>query len=144
MERSAIWVNLRKREVALRMALGAMRTQVVRQFLSQGLRVSMLGCMVGLALAAASGRVLSGMLYGVSLTDVATLGSVVVMVLLVSVIASLLPALRAARVEPMQAAAEKSRPGIAPPEGAVVKLERDSAKARCVGGVWHNESTRPS
>jgi putative ABC transport system permease protein len=79
----------------------------VQQFLTQGLRISVLGCVVGLALAAAFVRTLSSMLYGVSATDVATLGGVVVIVLAVSAMASLLPAIRAARVEPMQALREE-------------------------------------
>jgi putative ABC transport system permease protein len=96
-------VSVRQREVALRMALGALRTQVVRQFVGQGLRVSILGCIAGLALAAALGRLLAGMLYGVSAADPVTLAAVVVMVLAVSAAASLLPAIRAARLDPMQA-----------------------------------------
>jgi ABC-type lipoprotein release transport system permease subunit len=47
-------------------------------------------------------RLLAGMLYGVSATDPLTLGSVVLLVLAVSILASLLPAIRAARLEPMQ------------------------------------------
>jgi predicted lysophospholipase L1 biosynthesis ABC-type transport system permease subunit len=95
-------VNVRRREVGLRLALGALRAQIVRQFLVQGLRVSLLGCAAGLALAAACTRLLAGMLYGVSASDSVTLGGVVVIVLTVSVLASLLPAIRASRVEPMQ------------------------------------------
>jgi len=95
-------VSVRKREVGLRLALGALRTQIVNKFLFQGLLVSGLGCLAGLVIAVAFTRVLSGMLYGVSATDPATLGAVVVMVLAVSVLASLLPAIRAARLEPMQ------------------------------------------
>jgi putative ABC transport system permease protein len=75
----------------------------VRQFVGQGLRVSILGCIAGLALAAALGRLLAGMLYGVSAADPVTLAVVVVMVLAVSAAASLLPAIRAARLDPMQA-----------------------------------------
>jgi len=99
-------VNVRQREVALRMALGALRMQVAGQFLHHGLRVSVLGCIAGLALAAALARVLSGMLYGVSATDVTTWGGVVAIVLSISVIASLLPAIRAARTDPMKALRE--------------------------------------
>jgi putative ABC transport system permease protein len=95
-------VNVRRREVGLRLALGALRGQIVQQFLWQGLVVCLLGCVVGLALAAASSRVLAGLLYGVSPTDLPTLGAVIFLVLLVSAIASLLPSIRAARVEPMQ------------------------------------------
>jgi predicted permease len=95
-------VKIRQREVALRLALGALRPQVVRHFLAQGLRVACLGCVAGLALAAAATRFLAGMLYGVSAGDTATLSAVVVLVLAVSAIASLLPALRAAGLDPMQ------------------------------------------
>jgi putative ABC transport system permease protein len=95
-------VNVRRREVGLRLALGAMRTQIVRQFVSQGMIVSALGCAVGIGLAAALARLFAGMLYGVSASDATTLGGVVVTVLAVSVLASLLPAIRAARLEPMQ------------------------------------------
>jgi putative ABC transport system permease protein len=95
-------VNVRRGEIGLRMALGAVRERIIRQFLSQGLVVSGLGCAVGIALALALTRFLSGMLYGVSATDPATLAGVVVIVLLVSLVASLVPAIRASRVEPMQ------------------------------------------
>ena len=95
-------VQVRRREVGLRLALGAMRGQIVTQFLVQGLRVTLLGSFVGVCLAAASGRVLSGMLYGVSATDPFTLCCVTALVLGVAGLASLLPALRAARVDPMQ------------------------------------------
>lgn len=94
-------VNVRRREVGLRLALGALQGQIVRQFLLQGLGVSFLGCFAGGCLAAAFARVLSGMLYGVSPTDGATLSSVVLIVLAVATVASLAPAMRAARVEPM-------------------------------------------
>ena len=100
-------MSLRRREVALRLALGALRGQVVRQFLGLGVRVAVLGCIAGLLCAAGSGRLLSGMLYGVSTNDAVTVGGVVVIVLAVSVMASLIPAIRAARVEPMQALREE-------------------------------------
>jgi putative ABC transport system permease protein len=95
-------VQVRQREVGLRLALGALRGQIVRQFLGQGMRVSLLGCVAGLALAAAFTRVLAGMLFGVSPWDAITMTGVVVLVVAVSIAASLLPAARAARVEPMR------------------------------------------
>jgi putative ABC transport system permease protein len=100
-------VTLRQREVGLRLALGALRVDIVKQFLLQGLRVTVIGCVVGWTLALASGRVLSTMLYGVSASDVATLGSVVAGVLCVATMASLVPALRAARLDPMHVLREE-------------------------------------
>jgi putative ABC transport system permease protein len=95
-------VNVRQREVGLRLALGALRGQIVRQFLWQGLGVCIAGCVAGWALASASARLLAGLLYGVSPTDFPTLSAVILLVLAVAAIASLIPATRAARVEPMQ------------------------------------------
>jgi putative ABC transport system permease protein len=100
-------VQIRQREVAVRMALGALRSQVLRHFLAQGLQMAAIGCIAGMALALASGRTLSGMLFGITATDKVTLGGVVITVLAVAVFASLLPAARAARVEPMRALREE-------------------------------------
>jgi putative ABC transport system permease protein len=94
-------VSVRQREVGLRIALGALRGQIVRYFLFQGLGVCLLGCLAGCALAIGFARFLSGMLYGVKPTDVPTFSGVIAIVLVVAVAASLVPAIRAARVEPM-------------------------------------------
>jgi putative ABC transport system permease protein len=95
-------VSVRQREVGLRLALGALRGQIVKHFLLQGMGVTLLGCVAGCGLAAAFAQVLSGMLYGVSPTDIRTLSGVVVIVLAVAAVASLVPAIRAARVEPIE------------------------------------------
>ncbi len=95
-------VNLRQREVGLRLAVGAMRDQIVRQFLAEGMRVTLAGCVAGLALAAAFTRLLAGMLFGVTAWDAPALIAVVALVLAVAALASLLPAVRAARLEPMR------------------------------------------
>ncbi|MGA8030388.1 MAG: ABC transporter permease, partial [Bryobacteraceae bacterium] len=95
------FVTVRKREIGLRLALGALRGQIVTHFLFKGLGVSFIGCITGLCLAIAFARALSGMLYGVSTTDAETLCAVVFLVIFVAVLSSLLPAFRAARVEPM-------------------------------------------
>jgi putative ABC transport system permease protein len=100
-------VSLRRREVALRLALGALRAQVVRQFLGVGLRTTILGCVAGLAFAAVFARALSGMLFGVSAADPLTAAGVLAIILTVSAAAALIPAVRAARVEPMQALREE-------------------------------------
>ncbi len=100
-------VNIRQREVGLRLALGAVRSQIVRQFLGQGMLVSLLGCVAGLGLAGAFSKVLAGMLFGVSPWDAITITGVIALAIAVSIAASLLPALRAARVEPMQVLREE-------------------------------------
>jgi ABC-type antimicrobial peptide transport system permease subunit len=94
-------VNVRRREVGLRLALGALRSDIARGFLMQGLRVTAVGCACGLVLALALTRTLSSMLYGVSPSDPMTILGVVSIVLVVAVMASLLPAIRAARSDPM-------------------------------------------
>jgi putative ABC transport system permease protein len=95
-------VSVRQREVGLRLALGALRRQILKQFLVQGLTVCILGCIAGWGLATIFARLLSGLLYGVSPSDVPTLSAVVLLVLFVAAVASLLPAVRASRVDPMQ------------------------------------------
>ena len=100
-------VHVRQREVALRLALGAVRAQVLRQVFAQGLRVSLLGCGAGLLLSAALSRVLLGVLFGVSASDPTTLAAVVAVVAVVSSAASLLPAIRASRLDPMRALREE-------------------------------------
>ena len=100
-------VNVRRREVGVRLALGAERSRIVRQFLGQGIRVALAGCAAGLLLATASGRLLAGMLYGVSPSDALTLGGVAATVMAVCVAASLAPAIRASRVEPMKVLREE-------------------------------------
>ena len=93
---------MRRREVGLRLALGAERESILTHFLAQGLGVSIGGAAAGLALALTFGKMLEGMLYGVSPTDPPTLAGVALLVLAVTTAASLLPAVRASRVEPMQ------------------------------------------
>jgi len=100
-------VNVRQKEVGLRLALGALRAQIVKQFLWQGLAVCLLGCAAGFGLALAFSRVLVGLLYGVSPTDAPTLAGVILLVIAVAALASLLPSVRASRVEPMQVLREE-------------------------------------
>ena len=101
------FVVLRRREIGVRLALGALRREIVSAFVRQGLRVSAAGAIAGLWLAAALGRALSGMLYGVTPLDGPTFAGVIVLVLLTSVAACLWPALRASRIEPMRVLREE-------------------------------------
>jgi putative ABC transport system permease protein len=94
-------VNARRREVALRLALGAVRRGVIRQFLFESLVVVGIATVCGLGLSLALARSLTGMLYGVSASDPYVLLIVATVVVAVSTIGALLPALRASRLEAM-------------------------------------------
>ena len=100
-------VGLRRREVGLRLALGAGRAAILRQFVWQGMRVAAIAAALGLALFSAASRMLAGMLFGVEPTDPATLAAVLVVVLTVATLASLIPAARAAFLQPMQVLREQ-------------------------------------
>ena len=93
----------RTREIAIRIALGAQRGNVFGMVLGQGLRLAALGILFGVLAALGVGRVLTGLLYGVSASDPLTLASVAVLIVLVALAASILPARRAAAVAPMEA-----------------------------------------
>jgi putative ABC transport system permease protein len=95
-------VNTHRKEVGLRLALGAMPGQIAGRFLARGVAVSILGSTAGLGLSLMSARLLAGMLYGVSPSDPETLGAVVLLMVGVAMLASLLPSLRAARVDPIE------------------------------------------
>ena len=99
--------RLRQREVGVRLALGALRRQIMARFLLQGLRAAGVGCAAGMALAVACTRYLASMLYGVSAVDPGTYAGVVLFILFVAGIASLAPALRASRIEPVQVLREQ-------------------------------------
>lgn len=96
------FVSVRHREVGLRIALGAIPGQILRSFLSRGLSVAVIGCVIGLALSAGLSRLLAGMLYGVSRADAVTYIAVPLLVVMVAAMSSFLPAFRAARLDPMR------------------------------------------
>ena len=95
-------VNLRRREVGLRLALGAMRTTIVRQFFAQGLKVIAIACAAGVALALMLTQLLEGMLFGVSPTDPIVMSAVIAIVMVVAIVGSLIPAARASMIDPMR------------------------------------------
>jgi predicted permease len=100
-------VNLRRREVGLRVALGALSSTIIAQFLGKALRVVGIACAAGLVLAFAFTRALSSMLFGVSPSDPVTLSAVIAVVVGAAVLAATLPAARAARIDPIQALREE-------------------------------------
>lgn len=96
-------VSLRRREVGLRMALGAVSGNIVLQLVANAFRVVAVASVAGLALSLLFARGLSGMLYGVSPSDPVTLASVAAIVMGVAVLAAWIPAVRAAHIDPMRA-----------------------------------------
>jgi predicted permease len=96
-------VSLRTREIGVRMALGAQSVQVRRMVVRQGLTLASIGVVIGLAAALALSRLISSLLYGITPYDPATLASVTLGLLVVSAVASWLPAMRAARIDPIEA-----------------------------------------
>ena len=93
-------VERRRREIGIRMALGAERRRILRQFIAYGLRWAGTGVVIGVAGALASTRVLSGMLYGVTPTDPLILAAMALGLLVLAGLAGARPAWRAARVRP--------------------------------------------
>ncbi|MBI3415457.1 MAG: ABC transporter permease [Verrucomicrobia bacterium] len=96
-------VNQRTREVGIRMALGASGRNVLALVIRQGMLPALIGLAIGLASALALTRVLASQLYEVKATDPLTFLGVVAVLLLVALTACLVPARRAARVDPMAA-----------------------------------------
>ena len=90
-------------EIGIRMALGAPRFSVVRRFLARGLRLGAIGAAVGIVVALALSRLLGTLLFGVSATDAVSFARAVALVLSVVVVATLVPAWRAARTDPLTA-----------------------------------------
>jgi putative ABC transport system permease protein len=99
----SLYVHHRTREIGVRMALGADQRQIVRLVLSQGLALVLIGVCIGLAAAFGLTRFLSGLLYGVRATSIApyAVGSLVLVV--VALLASYIPARRAMSVDPIVA-----------------------------------------
>lgn len=99
----AYTVSRRTREIGVRVALGASRRDVLGLVLGRAMRLAGLGLVLGLLAALAAGRVLRSLLLGVSGSDPLTFASIGALLAAVALLASWLPALRAARVDPMTA-----------------------------------------
>jgi predicted permease len=96
-------VSQRTQELGIRIALGAGRSSVLGLVLRQGLQVTLAAVVLGAAGALLAGRAIASLLYGVSPHDPLVLGAVALVLTLVAVVASYLPAYRATRVDPMVA-----------------------------------------
>jgi ABC-type antimicrobial peptide transport system permease subunit len=102
----AYFVTLRSQEVGVRMALGARAHQILGLMLIQGLRPVAAGLLLGTVGALFATRLLRATLYGVTPTDPVTFGSVAALFGVVAIVAILVPARRAARIEPTRALAD--------------------------------------
>ena len=96
-------VKQRTHEIGIRMALGATGREVVRDFLIRGLRLGAIGAGIGVVAALALGRLLSGVLFGVTAGDPVSFSRALGIVLAVVLIATLFPAWRASRINPLTA-----------------------------------------
>jgi predicted permease len=96
-------VSQRIREVGIRMALGANKGEVLRLMVKPGVILTVIGMAVGLIVAVGISILISGVLYGVSSTDPTTFVGIAVLLSVVAIVACLVPALRATKVDPMDA-----------------------------------------
>ena len=96
-------VNQRTREIGVRMALGAPRAQVLRMVVREGMIVGAVGVVSGVVAALVVSRVLSSLVYGVEVRDPATYAGVAVILAVVALVACVVPARKASRVDPIVA-----------------------------------------
>jgi len=96
-------VSERRREIGVRVAMGATPDQILRLFLRHGLIVSLVGIASGVAAAIAAARSLASLVFGVTVTDPATLGAVAALLTGVTLLACYAPARSATRVDPIEA-----------------------------------------
>lgn len=96
-------IATRRREIGIRIAIGAQRHDILRMILREGLTLNLVGLAFGLAGAVALSKLLSGLVFGVATTDPATFLAVSALLTAVATAASYLPAHRAARIDPVTA-----------------------------------------
>jgi ABC-type antimicrobial peptide transport system permease subunit len=93
-------VTERRREIGIRMALGAARSSVIAQVMKQGLQLTIIGIVIGLAGAFGVNRLIATLLFGVRPTDPTTFVVVIMTITLVAAVSCWLPAWRASRLDP--------------------------------------------
>ena len=96
-------VSRRTNEIGIRMALGAQSGDVLRLVLRESMILVAVGVVVGLAIALSAGHLITTLLYGLAATDVLSIVVAVAVMVTVSAVAGYIPALRASRVDPMEA-----------------------------------------
>jgi putative ABC transport system permease protein len=93
--------QLRTREIGVRMALGAQAIDILRMIVLQGLTITFAGIIIGLVTTIMLTRLMSGLLFGVSASDPVTLVAISLLILLIALIASYVPAWRATKLDPL-------------------------------------------
>jgi ABC-type antimicrobial peptide transport system permease subunit len=95
-------VRRRVREIGIRMALGATHSDVLSMVVADGMKPILVGVGIGLAVALALGRVVSSLIFGVRATDPLTFAMIAALLVVVGLLATVIPAYRATRVEPIR------------------------------------------
>jgi putative ABC transport system permease protein len=96
-------ITLRTREIGIRMAMGSQRAAIFVLILREALYLTLIGIAIGVPLAIAASRIFANMLFGLSFVDPMTLSAALLLLILTGILAGLLPAFRAMRLEPMAA-----------------------------------------
>ena len=99
----AFTVSMRAQEMAIRMALGSRRGQIVRLVLNSGAKLAVLGCLLGLLGSAAVAQLVSSFLFEVSATDPLIYAASALLMIVIAIGAAAIPAIRAASADPIQA-----------------------------------------
>jgi putative ABC transport system permease protein len=94
-------VSQRTHEIGVRMALGARQSDILRLVIGHGLRLTAAGLLIGLGGSLALTRAMSGLLFGVTATDLLTFAGISLLLAVIAALACFLPARRATRVDPM-------------------------------------------
>lgn len=103
----AFAVRRRVREIGIRVALGAEGKDILRLVIAEGMKPALIGVLLGVAGALALGRVLAGLIYGIAAYDPLTFAAVATLLAAVALLASIIPAYRAAKIEPTRALREE-------------------------------------
>jgi putative ABC transport system permease protein len=103
----AFTVRRRVREIGIRVALGAEVKDILRLIVTEGMKPALIGLLLGVAGALALGKVLASFIYGIAAYDPLTFAAVATLLAAVALLASIIPAFRAARIEPIRALREE-------------------------------------